>query len=33
MARKVADKLRGAYARVAIVENRPGAGGQMGSWR
>lgn len=29
MARKVADKLRGAYARVAIVENRPGAGGQL----
>ena len=30
MARKVADKLRGAYARSAIVENRPGAGGQLG---
>jgi tripartite-type tricarboxylate transporter receptor subunit TctC len=30
MARKVADKLRGAYARTAIVENRPGAGGQLG---
>ena len=30
MARKVADKLRGAYARVALVENRPGAGGQLG---
>jgi tripartite-type tricarboxylate transporter receptor subunit TctC len=30
MARKVADKLRGPYARVAIVENRPGAGGQLG---
>lgn len=30
MARKVADKLRGVYARVAIVENRPGAGGQLG---
>src|SRR6267142_5450391 len=30
MARKVADKLRGAYARVVIVENRPGAGGQLG---
>jgi tripartite-type tricarboxylate transporter receptor subunit TctC len=30
MARKVADKLRGGYARVAIVENRPGAGGQLG---
>ena len=30
MARKVAEKLRGAYARVAIVENKPGAGGQLG---
>src|SRR5262245_62320128 len=30
MARKVADKLRGAYARAVIVENRPGAGGQLG---
>jgi tripartite-type tricarboxylate transporter receptor subunit TctC len=30
MARKVADKLRGAYARNVIVENRPGAGGQLG---
>ncbi len=30
MARKVADRLRGAYARVVIVENRPGAGGQLG---
>jgi tripartite-type tricarboxylate transporter receptor subunit TctC len=30
MARKVADKLRGGYARVAIVENRAGAGGQLG---
>jgi tripartite-type tricarboxylate transporter receptor subunit TctC len=30
MARKVADKLRGGYARAAIVENRPGAGGQLG---
>jgi tripartite-type tricarboxylate transporter receptor subunit TctC len=30
MARKVADKLRGGYARVALVENRPGAGGQLG---
>src|SRR5262245_8868374 len=29
MARKVADKLRGGYARVAIVENKPGAGGQL----
>jgi tripartite-type tricarboxylate transporter receptor subunit TctC len=30
MARKVADKLRGAYARSVIVDNRPGAGGQLG---
>ena len=30
MARKVADKLRGPYARVVIVENKPGAGGQLG---
>jgi tripartite-type tricarboxylate transporter receptor subunit TctC len=30
MGRKVADKLRGSYARVCIVENRPGAGGQLG---
>ena len=30
MARKVAEKLRGPYARVVIVENRPGAGGQLG---
>jgi tripartite-type tricarboxylate transporter receptor subunit TctC len=30
MGRKVAEKLRGAYARVCIVENRPGAGGQLG---
>ena len=30
MARKVADKLRGPYARAVIVENRPGAGGQLG---
>jgi tripartite-type tricarboxylate transporter receptor subunit TctC len=30
MARKVADKLRGGYARTVIVENRPGAGGQLG---
>src|SRR4051812_38908333 len=30
MARKVADKLRGGYAKAVIVENRPGAGGQLG---
>ena len=30
MARKVAEKLRGPYARVVVVENRPGAGGQLG---
>src|SRR5262245_46927934 len=30
MARKVADKLRGPYARTVIVDNRPGAGGQIG---
>jgi tripartite-type tricarboxylate transporter receptor subunit TctC len=30
MARKVADRLRGPYARAVIVENRPGAGGQLG---
>jgi len=30
MARKLAEKLRGPYARSVIVENRPGAGGQLG---
>jgi tripartite-type tricarboxylate transporter receptor subunit TctC len=30
MARKVADRLRGPSARAVIVENRPGAGGQLG---
>jgi tripartite-type tricarboxylate transporter receptor subunit TctC len=30
MARKIAEKLRGPYARAVIVENRPGAGGQLG---
>jgi tripartite-type tricarboxylate transporter receptor subunit TctC len=30
MGRKVAEKLRGSYSRVCIVENRPGAGGQLG---
>ena len=33
MARKVADKLRGAYARAVIVENRPGPAGRSASWR
>ena len=30
MARKVAEKLRGPYARAVVVDNRPGAGGQLG---
>ena len=30
LARRVADKLRGGYAKAAIVENRPGAAGQIG---
>ena len=30
MGRKVAEKLRGPFARSVIVENRPGAGGQLG---
>jgi tripartite-type tricarboxylate transporter receptor subunit TctC len=30
MGRKVAEKLRGPYARSVIVDNRPGAGGQIG---
>ena len=30
VSRRVADKLRGAYARNAIVDNRPGAGGRLG---
>jgi tripartite-type tricarboxylate transporter receptor subunit TctC len=29
MARRLADKLRGRYARSVVVENRPGAGGQL----
>lgn len=29
LARKVADKLRGGYATSALVENKPGAGGQL----
>jgi tripartite-type tricarboxylate transporter receptor subunit TctC len=30
MGRKVAEKLRGPYARAVVVDNRPGAGGQIG---
>jgi tripartite-type tricarboxylate transporter receptor subunit TctC len=30
LARKVADKLRGPYAAATLVENKPGAGGQIG---
>jgi tripartite-type tricarboxylate transporter receptor subunit TctC len=30
MGRKVAEKLRGPFARNVIVDNRPGAGGQLG---
>ncbi|MES2945008.1 MAG: twin-arginine translocation pathway signal protein, partial [Pseudomonadota bacterium] len=29
MARRIADKLRGGYAIQAVVENKPGAGGQI----
>lgn len=29
MARRVADKLRGSYAKVVVVENKPGAGGRL----
>jgi tripartite-type tricarboxylate transporter receptor subunit TctC len=29
VARRVADKLRGSYARVTLVENKPGAGGRL----
>lgn len=29
VARHVADKLRGGYAKVALVENKPGAGGRL----
>jgi len=29
VARRVADKLRGAYAKVVLVENKPGAGGRL----
>ena len=30
LARRVADKLRGSYAKTTLVENKPGAGGQLG---
>lgn len=30
VSRRVADKLRGNYARSALVENKPGAGGRLG---
>lgn len=30
VARRVADKLRGSYAKVMLVENKPGAGGRLG---
>jgi tripartite-type tricarboxylate transporter receptor subunit TctC len=29
VSRRVADKLRGTYAKVALVENKPGAGGRL----
>jgi tripartite-type tricarboxylate transporter receptor subunit TctC len=29
LARRLADKLRGPYAKVAVVENKPGAGGRI----
>ncbi len=30
VSRRVADKLRGGYAKTALVENKPGAGGRLG---
>lgn len=30
MSRRIADKLRGNYANTVVVENKPGAGGQIG---
>ena len=30
LARRIADKLRGGYAKIALVENKPGAAGQIG---
>jgi tripartite-type tricarboxylate transporter receptor subunit TctC len=29
VARRVADKMRGAYAKLVLVENKPGAGGRL----
>lgn len=29
VARRVADKMRGGYAKVVLVENKPGAGGRL----
>ena len=29
VARRVADKLRGSYAKTVLVENKPGAGGRL----
>src|SRR2546423_14897009 len=31
LARRVAERLRGGYARAVIVENKPGAAGQIGA--
>src|SRR5262252_9800252 len=30
VSRRVADKLRGGYAKTVLVENKPGAGGRIG---
>jgi tripartite-type tricarboxylate transporter receptor subunit TctC len=30
VSRRIADKLRGSYAKVMVVENKPGAGGRIG---
>jgi tripartite-type tricarboxylate transporter receptor subunit TctC len=30
VARRMADKLRGSYAKVVLVDNKPGAGGRLG---
>ena len=29
VSRRVADKLRGSYAKVSLVDNKPGAGGRL----